>query len=196
MVSSSRGKAKVYVLVGDNLDPESDARVASVCIDSFMNRPSLQPFAFQAIYGFANNIVLARRKPEHDFSYDSAALYLFKDEAAWVISGRASAILFVDGEPVRRSAEKTYVSLGSSPGYQAQSEGPFKMTQGETALLLSCGAPWSADDAQTIGKMLRESKTPEEWTQRILEGYPDHCTSTMAIFLPAPRRHPSQKPQE
>ena len=192
-ISLSRGKAKAYVLIGDNIEPETDARVAAVCAESFIGKPSLKPIAFQTILGFANNIVLARRKPSVDFSYDAVCMFLFKNEAAWVISGNASAILFVDGEPVRQSAEKVYPSIGSSPAYKAQAEGPFAMTQGETALLLSCGAPWTAEDAQAIGAMLRGSESPARWMERILERYPDQCTSAMTVFLPAPHRHASHE---
>ena len=193
MISCCRGKAKAYVLVGDNTEPEIDARVAAVFAESFVGKPSMKPIAFQTISGFANNIVLSRRKPAIDFTYDAAGLFLFKNEGAWVISGKASACLFVDGKPVRRSAEKTYPSIGSSPAYKAQAEGPFEMTHGETALLFSCGAPWSEEDTQTIGRLLCESKSPEDWMERILAKYPDRCTSAMTVFLPAPHRHTSKK---
>ncbi len=181
------------MLAGDNIDPETDARVAAVCAESFVGKPSMKPIAFHTIFGFANNIVMTRRKPSVDFSYDAAGMFLFKDDAAWVISGHASAILFVDGEPVRRSAEQIYPCIGSSPVYKAPVEGPFTMTQGETALLLNCGAFWSEDEAKAIGQMLKQCDSPQQWMERILAQYPDRCTSVMAVFLPAPHRHGSKK---
>ena len=193
MISSSRGKAKVYVLVDDNINLETDARVAAVCADSYIGRPGMLSLAFETIFGFANNVVLSRQKPAPDFSYEAASAFLFKNEIAWVISGKASAIMFVDGKPVLRSEEKAYPSVGSSPAYKAKADGPFKIQGGETALLLSCGGFWMQEEAERIGNMLKESESPKAWTENILKEFPERCTSIMAAYLPAPKRHLSKR---
>ena len=190
MAACSRGKAKAYVLVGDNTDAQTDARIASMCMDSLIRRPSVDPRALQTIFGFVNNLVLSRRKPDHAFSFEAAAFFIFKNQASWVLSGNACAILFSDGDPIRRSAAQPYPSIGTSPAFRVTPEEAFSLPQGENALLLCSGTIWTDAEAAAIGEMLRTSGEPSQWMDSILDAYPNRIESAMAIFLPAPRRAP------
>ena len=175
-------------MVDDNGDPQTDERLSQLCTESFLRRPSVEPFAVKAICGFMNNMVVARHTPDHDYSYNAAVLFVFKDQASWWISGDASVMLFSDGKPLQVSEAKRYPYIGASLAYQPEAAPVIKLEHGrETALLITAGATLNAEDAERIGDLLRESDNPEAWMERIVQSEGERLSSALTAFIPPPK---------
>lgn len=188
-LAAGRTKANAFFLSHSG-DPLTGEKAAAICVDSFLRRPSLKPFALQTIFGFVNNVVMARGNPGDNLSFDAAACFIFKDQAAWVISGAAALLMFVDGRLVRKSSAKRYPCLGVTPSYQAEAESAFSMPQGcreQIAILMCSGISSDLLDAELLERELANAKEPDAWLeasmpQMLPEG------AALAVFLPPRKR--------
>lgn len=188
-LAANRAKANAFFLSGGG-DPLTGEKAAAFCVDSFLRRPSLKPFALQTIFGFVNNLVMARGKPGDNLSFDAAVCFMFKDQAAWVISGTAALLMFVDGKLLRKSSAKRYPCLGVTPSYQAEAESVFSMPRDcreRIAILMCSGISSDALDAERLERELANAEAPGAW----LEAATPHMlpeVAALAVFLPPRKR--------
>lgn len=189
ILGASRGRAKVYFMAAENDDPESGEAAGKLCADSFLRRPSLKDVAMETIGVFMNNAVLARHRPSQNDRFDAAAVFIFKDQARALLSGRVGAWLFVDGQPYWQSAAKQYPDLGRSPAYQAQAEALFDLprkVEKRAALLLCSGMLSEEADIAMLKETLAGADSPGGWLKEIMPVMGEE-KSALAAFLP-PRR--------
>lgn len=189
-MAAGRTKANAFFL-SDSRDPLTGEKAAAVCVDSFLHRPSLKPVALQTILGFVNNIVMARGKPGENLSFDAAAYFIFKDQAAWVVSGTAALLMFVDGRLTRKSSAKRYPCLGVTPSYQAEAESVFSMPQGcreRIAVLMCAGVSSDALDAELLERELANAEGPEAWLEAAMSQVLPPEGTALAAFLPPRKR--------
>lgn len=183
------------MLVDDNGDAQTDEAVAELCVSSFLKRPGTDPVAVDMISRFMNNIVLARRTPSRDFSYNAAALFLMKDQAIWWLSGDASVMLFAEGKPTHFSEAKQYPLLGNGPGYRCAPSENITLEKASAALFMCAGKAPSPDE---IADLLADSETPEEWMAHITKAFGEQLNCAMTAFLPPPKKGglPMRKPRK
>ena len=176
-------------MAADNDDPEAGEAAGRICADSFLRRPSLKDIAMETIGEFMNNTVLARHRPTRDERFDAAALFVFKDQARALLSGKAGIWLFADGELYWSSSSRRYPDLGASPSYQAAPEECFdlpKDVSGKAALLMCSGMLPEETDTALLKETLEGAELPGDWLKRLMPQLSGDA-SALAAFLP-PRK--------
>lgn len=170
---------------GCDEDSESCGRVTRTLIDNFMRRPSVEDRAINALATIANNdLSMLSTSAEHQPMCDAAFVMVDRRRVRFLISGTSVAYHFEGGLLAHRSLPGEADVLGSGPRYAPRLEEPFDLRQVDNAFLTASPAFARCVTDEQVGSALRESKTPEEWMERLraLAGDVQFCA--VAAFPP------------
>ena len=121
---------------GTEEDTETTSRVTRSMFDNFMRRPSIEDQAIRTIASMANND-LSMMNPENDDAVlcDAAFVFLDRNKARFLISGKSAAWHFEDGKLKNRSSRDAAPQIGSGRYYEPHLEPVFELKQGKNAIL-------------------------------------------------------------
>lgn len=179
---------------GTDEDTEITSRVTRSIIDNFLKRPSLDDQAIRTIAVMANNdLAMMRSDSEGHLLCDAAFVFLDRNKARFLVSGRAAAYHFENGKLVRRTSAEEADIIGSGMRYEPHVEPVFELKQEQNAFLVTSPALAQAASDEQLAEALKASKTPEEWMEKLraLAGDKEFCAIT--AFLPVSRPGPLEK---
>ena len=170
---------------GCDEDSDSCGRVTRTLIDNFMRRPSVEDRAITALTTIANNdLAMLSTAGDHQPMCDAAFCLVDRNRCRFFISGSSAAYHFEGGTLAHRSLPGEADVLGSGPRFSPRLEESFELHTGENAFLCASPALPKAVTDDQVGEALRESKTPEEWMDRLKELAAGIQFCAVTAFLP------------
>lgn len=172
---------------GTEEDTETTSRVTRSMFDNFMRRPSIEDQAIRTIASMANND-LSMMNPENDDAVlcDAAFVFLDRNKARFLISGKSAAWHFEDGKLKNRSSRDAAPQIGSGRYYEPHLEPVFELKQGKNAILAASQTLAEQVSDEEIEKALNESASPEEWMERLVNLVgEDKQFCAITAFLPS-----------
>lgn len=174
---------------GTDEDTEIGSRVTRSIIDNYMRRPSLKDMAITTIASMASNdLSMMRAGEDRSAPVDAAFVFIDRNHARFLISGRSAAYHFEDGKLLHRSDPKEASVMGQSPRYQPRLEEGFELKPVKNAFLAASPALAAAISDEALEASLEGMESPEVWMEKLkaLVG-PDKQFCAIAAFLPLSR---------
>lgn len=166
-------------------DSEAGSRVTRSIIDHFVRRPSLEDRALEALSVMANNdLIMLGHDMEKPMLIDTACIFANKGQGRFLISGSSAVFHFEEGRLARRSSPQTASVIGMGSQYRPALDPPFELRNVDTAFLAASGGLVEAVSEEQIRQALNDSKTPEEWMNRLIELAGDREFCAITVFLP------------
>lgn len=182
-----RGAASAFAAAypaDDSIVISACERAVNVSTNSFVQRPSMRDEAVEAITGFVNEGIYGMQAPGKTVFCSTAALYIFRKQARWAVSGNAKIYYFSDGKLQSVSAGNEDVILGKRLNLHCKYEPPFELQKGSNSFLIISAADKIDPDISVLERELASSSDAAEWVEKISSELKKQRCTALAVILP------------